>query len=107
MFKSIQNWFQRRRFREGKTLSRFIAFDVRRDIQVVSAARIEDGFITARVRTSNVLYVSRGLTVQPEFEPARELRIDEMWKWTGKRWGGLPDGTSIVRHSGREGQSRH
>jgi hypothetical protein len=104
MFKSIQSWFRRRRFREGKTLSQFIARDVRRDIQIVSAARIADGIITARVRTSNVLYVSKGLTAQPDFEPAREMHIDEIWKWTGKSWGGQPDGTSIVEHL-RGGQS--
>ena len=99
MFKSIHSWFRRRRFREGRTLSRFIARDVRRDIQIVSAARIDEGFITARIRTSNVLYVSKGLTAKSEFEPAREMRLDEIWKWTGKSWGGLPDGTSIVEHS--------
>jgi hypothetical protein len=104
MFKSIQSWFRRRRFHEGKTLSQFIARDVRREIQIVSAARIADGIITVRVRTSNVLYVSKGLTPQPDFEPAREMRIDEIWKWTGKSWGGLPDGTSIVEHL-RGGQS--
>jgi hypothetical protein len=67
MFKNIQSWFRRRRFREGKTLSRFIARDVRRDIQIVSAARIDEGFITARIRTSNVLYDSKGLAAKPEF----------------------------------------
>lgn len=98
MFQSIQNWFRRRRFREGRTLSQFVARDVRRDIQIVSAARIDEGFITVRVRTSNVLYVSKGLTDKPEFESPREMRLDEIWKWTGKSLGGLPDGTSIVEH---------
>ena len=98
MFRSIQRWFRHRRFREGRTLSRFIARDVRRDIQIVSSAKIDEGFITARVRTSNVLYVSKGLAAKPEFEPAREMRLDEVWKWSGKSWGGLPDGASIVEH---------
>jgi hypothetical protein len=98
MIKNIQNWFRRRRFREGKTLSQFIAHDVRRDVQIVSVARLDEGFITARVRTLNVLYVSKGLTAKPEFEPVRELRVDEIWHWTGKSWGGLPDGTSLVDH---------
>ena len=98
MFQTLHCWFRRRRFREGRTLSQFIARDIRRDIQIVSAARIDDGFITARVRTLNVLYVCRGLTAKPEFEPARELRLDEIWKWTGKSCGGLPDGTSIAEH---------
>src|SRR5436190_24204910 len=98
MFEKIQKWSRRRRFREGKTLSHFIACDVRRDILIVSAARIDEGIIIGRIRTTNVLYVSRGLAPQPEFKPVRELHIDEMWQWTGKSWGGLPDGTSIANH---------
>jgi hypothetical protein len=95
MFKAIQTWFRRRRFREGRTLSRFIARDVRREILIVSVARIEEGIITGRVRTTNVLYLSHDLIPQPEFEPPRELRVKEMWDWTGQSWGGLSDGTSI------------
>ena len=98
MLKSLRIWSRRRTFREGKVLSRFIACDVRRDILVVSAARIDEGIITGRVRTTNVLYLSKGLLPEPELEPARELYIDEMWHWTGEGWGGLPDGTSIVDH---------
>jgi hypothetical protein len=98
MLRKLRNWSRRRTFREGKVLSQFIACDVRRDILVVSAARIDEGIITGRVRTTNVLYLSRGLVPQPEFEPAGELRIDEMWHWTGKSWGGLSDGTSIADH---------
>lgn len=100
IFRTIQRWSHRRTFREGRTLARFIAPDVRRDILIVSAARIEEGIITGRVRTINVLYLSKGLIPQPEFEPPRELRIKEMWRWTGKSWGGLPDGTSIADHLG-------
>lgn len=96
ILKGIQSWLRRQTIREGMTLSRFVARDVRRDILVTSTARIEDGLITGRVRTVNVHYVSRGLDTQPAFQPAKELRIDEMWKWTGESWGGLPDGTSIV-----------
>lgn len=94
----IRNWLRRRMYREGTILSHFIARDVRREILVVSAARIDEGIITGRVRTTNVLYRSKGLVPQPEFEPATELRIDEMWNWSGKSWGGLADGTSIVDH---------
>jgi hypothetical protein len=96
MLKKLKNWYRRRTFREGRILSRFIARDVRRDILVISVARVDEGIITGRVRTTNVLYLSKGLIPQPEFQAARELRIDEMWHWTGKSWGGLPDGTSIV-----------
>lgn len=98
MLTSLRHWYLRRTFREHKVLSRFIARDVRRDILVVSTARIEAGIVEGRMRTTNVLYLSQGLVAEPEFEPARDLRIDEMWHWTGESWGGLPDGTSIVDH---------
>ncbi|MEM8883355.1 MAG: hypothetical protein AAGD14_04760 [Planctomycetota bacterium] len=93
-----------RRFplREGRVVSRFIARDVRRDILVVSTARIDEGYITGRVRTTNLLYQYRGLVPESEFGESREIRIDEMWHWTGKSWGGLPDGTSIVDHPHRQ-----
>jgi len=96
MLKRIQQWFRRRKYREGATITRFIARDIRRDIQVVSAVRLDEGIITGRVRTTNLLYLSNGLVPQPDFDPPRELRIDEMWNWTGASWGGLPDGTSLV-----------
>jgi hypothetical protein len=96
MLKRIRNWLRRRWYREGRTLSRFIACDIRRDILIVSAAKVEEGVITGRARTTNLLYVSGGLAPEPEWEPARELRLAEMWHWTGQRWGGLPDGTSIA-----------
>ena len=104
MFNRIQNWWRRRRYREGATLSRFIACDVRRDILIVSAGNVEHGIIVGRVRTVNVLYASKGLTPEPAFGAERELRIDEMWHWTGNAWGGLPDGTSIVdQGAGQQG----
>lgn len=96
MWGAFRRWWRRRRFREGRVLSRFVAKDVRRDIVVVSAVRIDDGIIVGRVRTTNVLYVARGLAPQPDFEPERELHIDDMWRWSGQSWGGLPDGTSIA-----------
>jgi len=98
LFLQARRWFRSRTFREGRTLSRFVARDVRREILIISASRIDEGIIIGRVRTTNVLYVANGLVPRPEFEPPRELRIDDMWGWTGKAWGGLPDGTSIVDH---------
>ncbi len=69
MFKSIRNWVRRLRYREGRTLSGFIACDIRRDILIVSSARVDEGMIIGRVRTTNVLYLSGGLIPEPEFEP--------------------------------------
>lgn len=84
MFWSLTRWYRRRGFREGRTISRFIACDIRRDILIVSAARIDEGIITGRVRTLNILYVSHGLVREPEFEPPTELRVKRMWDWTGQ-----------------------
>lgn len=96
MLSKLRRWLRRRTFREGAVLSRFVARDVRRDVLIVSIASIDDGTITGRTRTTNVLYVSKELTPQPEFGPPTELRIDQLWQWTGSTWGGLPDGTSIA-----------
>jgi hypothetical protein len=103
MLRKIQGWFRHLRYREGRTLSRFIALDVSREILIISAAQIDEGIIVGRVRTTNVLYLSHGLVPEPEFEPPRELNIKEMWHWTGKPWGGLPNGTSIVGNSDKGG----
>lgn len=96
MFKRVRNWFRRRWYREGSTLSRFIACDVRREILIVSAVKVEEGIVTGRVRTTNLLYVAGGMVPEPEFGPPQELHIGEMWHWTGQSWGGLPDGTSLA-----------
>jgi len=78
--------------------SRFVARDVRRDIKIISVDRLDDGMILAQERTINVLYLSNGLTKEPEFGAPTLLHIATMWEWNGTPWGGLPDGTSIVGH---------
>lgn len=93
----LRRWFRRRMLREGSVHSRFIARDIRREVLVVSTARIDEGIITGCVRTTNVLYLAKGLTTEPGYGPATELRINEMWNWTGESWGGLADGTSTVK----------
>jgi hypothetical protein len=87
---------RRRQFEVGKTVSRFIAKDVRRDVLVVSSSRIAEGIIVGRYRTTNVLYTSRGLTEEPAFGEPQEIVLDHIWDWTGQDWGGLPDGTSLA-----------
>ena len=93
---SIRKWFRKRRYRVGRTMTRFIAKDVRREIDIVDNRRLEEGYITARVRTTNILYRMRGLVPTPEFEEAREIAVADLWSWTGQPWGGLADGTSVV-----------
>jgi hypothetical protein len=95
----MREWFRRRQYRQyevGRVLSRFIVPDVRRDVEVLDISKLQEGFITARVRTTNILYISKGLVPEPEFEPAREIAVHDLWHWTGQPWGGLPDGTSLV-----------
>lgn len=103
MLKPIKNIFRylmkrrhRKIYREGCVLSRFIARDVRRDVMILSAHDIEDGFITARIRTTNVMYLSRGAVSSLAFEPPQQIALDQLWVWSGQPWGGLADGTSIA-----------
>jgi hypothetical protein len=58
--------------------------------------------ILAQVRTNNVLYLSKGLMLQQDFGEPVMIEIASMWKWSGKRWGGLPDGTSIADQIGKK-----
>ena len=85
-------------FHIGKTLSSFIARDVRREILVVNIDELDSGYIVAKVRTTNVLYLSKRLTAEKQFGEAERVPIEGMWNWTGQSWGGLPDGTSVVDH---------
>lgn len=96
----VLKYRRRRIYRQGQTLSRFIARDIRRDVMVLADAELEAGFITARIRTVNVLYVSRHLVPYPPFGPPERLAVDQLWNWSGQPWGGLSDGTSIVDKSG-------
>ena len=96
MLQAIQLWLRERRYRDGCTVSRFVARDIRRDVEVVATDRLKEGFITARVRTINVLYQMKGLVPESEFEPPREIALVDLWVWTGQPWGGLADGTSLV-----------
>lgn len=105
MLSSLKNYLQRRKMyrlrkllRPGETVSRFVARDVKREVLVVSAEEIDAGFITAQIRTINVLYRSKGLVEKQGFGPPERIEVDKLWDWTGQSWGGLADGTSIVDH---------
>ena len=109
MLKAIKNFLHSRSqqrmvseiraaFKTGEPLSRFVARDVRREILVINIDEIESGNITAKIRTNNLLYLSKNLTGESEFGEPQRMPIKEIWNWTGQSWGGLPDGTSIVDH---------
>ncbi len=92
MFREFLHTWRLRRlrstFRAGAEISRFIAKDVRRDIQVLDDSRVDDGYVTARVRTTNVLYVTHNLEAAPEFGAPEILHLDRAWAWGGDSWGG-------------------
>ncbi len=96
MLQAIQHWFRKRRYRVGRTISRFVARDVEREVRVVDVRRLDEGFITVRIRTTNILYRTAGLVPEAELDPPIEIPIVDLWRWTGQPWGGLPDGTSLV-----------
>lgn len=105
MLSFIKSYFERRKLermrtvlRPGETVSRFIAKDVKREVFVVSNDEIDAGFVTVKIQTNNILYLRGGLAKESEFGPPERVAIDDLWHWTGKSWGGLADGTSIVDH---------
>jgi hypothetical protein len=61
MFARIRRWYRKRAYRPGRIVSRFLAPDVRRDVEVVDAAEIDAGRLTLRTRTWNVLYAIKGV----------------------------------------------
>lgn len=69
-FQQIRRWLRRRQYRSGQVVSRFLAPDVRRDIEVVDDSRVDAGIILARVRTWNVLYATKKLFPAPPFGDA-------------------------------------
>ncbi|HVV99083.1 MAG TPA: hypothetical protein VHB77_02015, partial [Planctomycetaceae bacterium] len=79
-------------YRPGRIIRRFLARDIRREVEVVDVSRIESGVISARIRTWNLLYAARKLVPQPPFGEVREVEIRNLWQWTGETWGGpVPD----------------
>jgi hypothetical protein len=95
---SIRKWYRRKVYRPGRVLSQFVAPDVKREIIIISVDRIDEGLILGQVRTNNILYLSKGLIEEQGFSEPMNLNITKMWAWSGKPWGGLPDGTSIADH---------
>jgi hypothetical protein len=93
MLRKVRLWYRRRRYRPGQVITRFLAPDIRRDVEVVDVTRIDSGVITARTRTWNVLYAVRGIEPKPAFGDVRLIRIDDLWTWTGAAWGGPVPGS--------------
>jgi hypothetical protein len=87
-FTHIRRWYRRRLYRRGRVVSRFLAPDVRRDVEVVDASEIDAGRLTVRIRTWNVLYAIKGLSPEPPFGDPRVIAMAELWAWSGESWGG-------------------
>jgi hypothetical protein len=92
VLEALRTYLRRRQLRPGARLTQFIAKDIRRDVEVVDASEVDAGYITAKVRTWNVLHAVRGLAQKPELSEPLRLEIRTLWRWTGPDWGGpVPD----------------
>ena len=84
MRSAIIDWLlrrvQRRKYRRGARLSRFIALDVRRDVEIVDDSEVAEGFVVARIRTWNVLHAAKAGEVPPELCEARRVAVEELWR---------------------------
>jgi hypothetical protein len=97
VFAKLRKYLRRRKYTAGARLSQFLAPDVRRDVEIVDVSDLEEGYVSARIRTWNVLYASNGLSAIPEFEAPRRVAITDLWKWTGQQWGGSIPNDDISR----------
>jgi hypothetical protein len=89
----------RRKYKAGAQLTEFVAPDVKRDVEIVDVSELELGYVTARIRTWNLMHVARGLATVPAFGAARRVALAELWTWTGERWGGaIPEDDITRRH---------
>lgn len=77
-FHPAQKCRRRRIFRQGQILARFIARDIRRNVMILSDADIASGFLTARIRTVNVLNASRHLVSEPPFGSPEPIAVDRL-----------------------------
>lgn len=92
MFTKLRLFLRRRKYAPGAQLTGFLAPDIRRDVEIVDASEVDQGYVVARIRTWNLLYVAKGGADVPELEAPRRVAIDDLWKWTGQPWGGpVPD----------------
>jgi hypothetical protein len=105
--RQLRRWLWRRRYRPGRVVSCFVARDVRRDVEVLDAAQIDGGIITARVRTWNVLYAAKGLAPVPAFGDVRTVEIRDLWVWSGTPWGGpVPEEAASTAERGAPADRR-
>jgi len=94
LLKKIRLWRWKRQYRPDRVVTRFLAPDVRRDVEVVDVSLIEGGMISARIRTWNLLYAAKGIAPKPPFGDVRRIEIKDLWIWSGEPWGGpVPDST--------------
>ncbi|KAI9135176.1 hypothetical protein [Acaryochloris sp. CCMEE 5410] len=96
LFHQVQKHRRRQIFRQGQTLSRFVARNIRRDVMILADADIDSSFITARIRTVNVLYMSRHLVPLTLFGLPEQVAVNRLWNWRGQPWGRLSDRTSTT-----------
>jgi len=82
MFARLRRYLLRRKYAAGARLTRFLAPDVRREVEIVDASELDEGYVSARMRTWNVLHAAKGMAVVPELDGPRRVAITELWKWT-------------------------
>jgi hypothetical protein len=87
-FSHLRRWYRRRLYRPGRVVSRFLAPDVRRDVQVIDASSIDAGLLVVQTRTWNALYAIKGNLPEPPFGEVRTVAIEDLWAWSGEPWGG-------------------
>jgi len=88
MFATLRRALRRRKYVVGARWARFLAPDIQREVEIVDASEVDEGFVRVRMRTWNVLYAAGSSDAVPELGAVRRVAITELWTWTGAPWGG-------------------
>lgn len=92
MLGRLRRYLRRRKYKVGAKLSRVVWRDIRRDVEIIDAAELEQGYVTARIRTWDLRYVAYGVGSVPPFEEPRRVAIAQLWEWADQTWDGpVPD----------------
>lgn len=86
--RKLRELYWRRKYRPGRTVTGWLARDIRRDVEVVDSTEIDKGIILGKIRTWNVLYAIKGVKAEPPFSDVKRLELEHLWDWSGEPWGG-------------------
>ncbi len=76
----ISRIYLQQRYKKGKSISKFIAHDLRKDIFVVDNSEIVTGYLTIKERIFDVRMLKKHDFQVPQFSLPKKIKIRKIWK---------------------------